>query len=265
MELTNLAELKALLEKHHLWAKKSFGQNFLIHKPTLEKIITAGEIQKDDKVLEIGPGPGVLTRELCKHAGKVITIEKDRQVIPLLQETTAESQNLEILEEDALEYISAVRDFQRFNYKLIANLPYNIATPLLRNILLNNPPKLIVVLTQLEVAQKMCAQPGDMNVLALSIQPFGYPKIIAKVSPQAFFPPPKITSAIVKIEPYKTPLISPEIQEQYFALIHKAFGQKRKQLASTLKIPKEKLMEIGLKPNARPQELTIEDWKALVS
>lgn len=264
--LANLKTLKTLLQKHSLWAKKRLGQNFLINPHILDKIVAAADIQKTDEILEIGPGPGVLTRELCLLAKKVTTVEKDAAMIPLLQETTREFKNLEICLLDAIKFAESSHFQKLKSYKLIANLPYNIATPLLRKFLQSkNPPCLIVVLAQLEVAQKICAAPPNMNVLSLTIQISGKPKIIAKISPQAFFPPPKVTSAILRIVSYEKPLIPAPLQKKYFDLIHKAFTHKRKQLAGILKIPKEKLTALGLSKNIRPQELNIEDWIRLIN
>lgn len=260
MDLIGISNLKSLLEKHNLWIKKRLGQHFLINPHVLQKIVETANIQPNDEIIEIGPGPGVLTRELCAQAKKVTTVEKDHNIIPLLRETTSEFLNLKIIEQDALKFTPPA-----IKYKLVANLPYNIATPLLRNFLqLKNPPTLIVVLTQLEVAQKICARHGDMNVLALGVQIYGKPKIIAKISPQSFFPAPKVISAILQIEPYKKPLVPKHQQKNYFELIHKAFSQKRKRLSKTLKISVKTITELGLNENIRPQELKIEDWIGLI-
>lgn len=268
MDITNLKTLKTLLEKHGLWAKKRFGQNFLINRNIVEKIIKTGEINDKDIIIEIGPGPGVLTQELCKKAQKVICIEMDREMIPLLKEATQEFRNTEILQLDGLTY-----EPQEKNYKLIANLPYNVATAIIKHFLFQkNRPSLIVVMTQLEVAEKMCALRGNMNVLALTIQPFGKPKIIAQIPPGNFYPAPKVTSAIIKIEPLDSPLVPENYKEKYFQIIHAAFHQKRKMLAGTLakslKIEKsevEKILEsCGISKTARPQELTIQNWTEFV-
>lgn len=263
--LTNFNTLKNLLQKHNLWAKKRLGQNFLINPHILDKIIATAEIQKSDEILEIGPGPGVLTRELCFRAKKVMAVEKDAAMIPLLQETAREFKNLEIYLLDALKFRESSHFQKLKSYKLIANLPYNIATPLLRNFLQSkSPPLLIVVLTQLEVAQKICAAPPNMNVLGLTIQISGKPKIIAKIAPNSFFPAPKVTSAILRIQSYEKPLIPAEQQKKYFNFIHKAFTHKRKRLAKTLNIAEESLTALNLSENIRPQELSIEDWIRLI-
>ncbi|MEK7544940.1 MAG: 16S rRNA (adenine(1518)-N(6)/adenine(1519)-N(6))-dimethyltransferase RsmA [Patescibacteria group bacterium] len=264
MDLTNLKDLKILLEKHGIWAKKRFGQNFLINRNIVEKIIKTGEVGEKDTIIEIGPGPGVLTQELCKKAKKVICIEMDREILPLLEETTSEFHNKEILEQDGLNY-----EPNETNYKLIANLPYNIATAIIRSFMMKkNKPSLMVVMTQLEVAEKMCANPGNMNVLALTIQPFGKPKIAMHVPGSSFYPAPKVTSAILRIEPLDSPLIPENLREKYFQVIHAAFHQKRKMMAAVVaknlgreKVEIEDALEsCGISKTTRPQELSIQNW-----
>lgn len=278
INLIDIHELKHLLERNFLWAKKGFGQHFLVDKSTLDQIINESSLTKKDTVIEVGPGPGVLTQQLCQYAGKVISIEHDRTILPALREATEEFKNLEVVQQDALKY-PPPSDPQK-PYKFIANLPYNVATPLLRQFLTApQKPDKIVVLTQLEVAEKICASedqqnPGNsnMNVLALGIQVFGKPRIAKKVPPQAFYPPPKVDSAVLVIDPYEKPRIDSSVQELFFRIIHAAFHQKRKQLAGTLAkfLQKEKssleamLTKINIRPDIRPEKLSISDWEKLI-
>jgi 16S rRNA (adenine1518-N6/adenine1519-N6)-dimethyltransferase len=273
--LTDIANIKYLLTifagkksgKHRL------GQNFLTSEHALDQIIKTAEINEKDTIIEIGPGLGVLTYELTKRAKKVIAIEMDPEMVHVLKNTLIReptSKNLTVIEKDALNFDP---ETIKTPYKLVANLPYNVATPLLKKFLVTSVhrPSRVTVLVQKEVAEKACANTGDHSVLSLTIQPFGRAKIIAYVPPSSFYPAPKVTSAILLIEPHKTPLLAPHLQRNYFSLIHAAFGQKRKTLLNSLQsiIPKSDLAKLlskaNINPVTRPQELAVEDWIMLSS
>lgn len=265
--LTQISTIKNLLALLDTRAKKSFGQHFLINEHVLETIIKTAQLDANDTVVEVGPGLGVLTQELCAHAKNVIAIEKDADMVSLLPQTIP-AKNLTIVHEDALNFDPTAHS----PYKLIANLPYNVATPILQNFLTStHPPTRIVVLIQKEVAEKCCASPGDMNVLALTIQPYAEPHIIATVPQQAFYPPPRVTSSVLLLEPRATPLLTEKTAPVYFSLIHAAFAQKRKTLLNSLQkiLSKEEITTLlkteGISPGDRPQHLTLAQWLAIAT
>lgn len=252
---------------NHFHPKKSLGQNFLTNPRIVEKIIETADLTGSETVIEVGPGFGILTEELLKHAKKVIAIEKDARLFEILQEkfkNQIDSGKLELIHADALKFPPPKEP-----YAWIANIPYSITSPLLDHFIRENPenlPQRAVLLVQKEVAQKLCAKHPKMNVLALHVQTFGNPEIIADVSRANFKPAPKVDSAIIRIEFPKTPKI-PELKtkadyEKYFSLIHKAFSQKRKMLRRTL--PPELLKKAGITETRRPETLSLKEWTGLV-
>ena len=239
-------------------AKKHLGQNFLENKETLYKILESANITKNDHVIEIGPGHGVLSRELLQRAKKVTAIELDGDLIPTLKKKFP---NLELLHQDALTVTPPSTP-----YKLVANIPYYITSPIINHFLRhqkqNHRPTQMTLLVQHEVAQKIYAKSGDLNVLAIDVQVFGKPKLVAKIPPSHFNPPPKVDSAIINIE-VTAPLVEDAAIDKFFALIHKGFAHKRKKLSSNLGIREDVLKALGLSPNIRAQELSIGDWTHL--
>lgn len=238
-------------------AKKHLGQNFLKSYSVLQKIIAAADLNKDDHVIEIGPGQGFLTEALLEKAGKVTAIEKDHDLIEPLQEKFPD---LDLIEGDALKFSPPETP-----YKVVANIPYYITSPLINHFLKDTPhhPEFLVLMTQKEVANKAAAKPGKLNVLALNIQTFGNIKKICKVPASAFSPQPKVESAVIKITPHKEPLVPEKILPTYFKLISNAFSQKRKMLGNTL--GKETCEKAGIDPMKRPQHLTIQEWAQLAN
>jgi len=259
MDLTNKGDLIKFLQQNDLWAKKRFGQNFLINKSVLGKIIETGEITDKDHIVEVGPGLGTLTLELEKYAEKVTTIEADRNLIPIIKKYVKKA---EIINQDALKFTPPAS-----KYKVIANIPYNITSPLLTHFLTAaKRPEKIVFLVQKEVADKICAKEGDMNVLAINVQVFGQPHIVAKVSPGSFYSAPKVDSAILEIDVFKEPLI--EDYESFIKIVKAGFSQKRKKLinsiSSTLKISTRDLEPLLAEyKDKRAQDLLIKDWGML--
>lgn len=244
-----------------LHAKKSLGQNFLTHHGTLNKIIAAAKIHSTDHIIEIGPGKGVLTAELIERSKKVETIELDDRLIPLLTEKFTNS-NLKIHHQNALEFSPP-----KTPYKLVANIPYYITSPIINHFLREQSairrPQSLTLLVQKEVAQKICAAPGKLSVLALQVQLFGTPKIISKVPPTHFSPAPKIESAILQIDLFKKPLVKDNDLPKLFNLIHRGFAHKRKKLIRNLGTPKEQFQKLGLNENIRAEELTLLNWLEL--
>lgn len=266
MDLTKTQNIIALLKELNLWASKKFGQNFLINRDILNKIIETADLKPDDYVIEIGPGLGVLTQELAKKAAKVTTIELDVKLIEYLQKTLPK--NVEVIHRDALKFDpaqwqldKAVRNFQSFHYKVVANIPYNITSPLTSHFLQSqNPPKTMTLLIQQEVAEKIVQKEPHHTVLSLQTQLFATPKIIRTVSRHCFFPAPKVTSAIIHLEILKNP--HPQAKK-IISLAKRAFSQKRKKLSNTLPEAKNILTQLNLN-NLRPQNLSIKDWASIV-
>lgn len=253
MDLTNKKTLIALLKHHNLWAKKRFGQNFLIDRGVLQKIVETGKITTRDHIIEVGPGLGTLTIELEKYAKKVTAIEADRNLIPILKEHVKKT---EIICGNALKFTPP-----RTPYKVIANIPYQITSPLLTHFLTaKNRPTKIVFLVQKEVAEKICAKEGQLNVLAVTVQVFGTPKIVKRVRKESFRPQPKVESAILCIDIFKKPLVSPEEFPEFIKLVKKGFSQKRKKLINSLRGLKCALKDAEIPENTRAQELSIPKW-----
>jgi len=203
--------IKDVLKKHAIRPSKRLGQNFLIDKNVLQKIIEAAKLKPTDIILEIGPGLGILTIELAKRVRKVIAVEKDRQLCTILKNilNAPNVKNVEIIEGDILKIESTFRldrneSLTNYNYKIVANLPYYIVSPVMRKFLeAENPPQLLVLMVQKEVAQRIVANPPQMNLLAVAVQFYAQPKIISYVSKNSFWPRPKVDSAIIKIVPRK--------------------------------------------------------------
>ena len=270
-DLTDMGTLKRLLERHGISPNKGLGQHLLISRRALNAVVAAADLSPDDNALEVGAGPGVLTRELAGRARRVVAVELDRAMLPVLRETTAGLANVEIIPRSLLD-VAPEEVFGDAPYKLVANLPYYITSLILRYLLESaNPPRTLVVMVQREVAERLVAGPGEMSLLALSIQFYGTPRIVTYVPATAFYPPPKVDSAIVRVDLHPAPLLDPTARDRFFALIHAGFAEKRKQLhnslARHLPDPREAidrwLAEAGIDPMRRPQTLSMEEWLRL--
>lgn len=270
---SNLPALNApaLLKRHGLRADKRLGQNFLQDPSALEKIALAAEIQAEDFVLEIGAGLGNLTRYLAISAKKVIAVELDLDLLAPLEGVIAPYQNVRVVHGDILELLVSELIDQP-NYLVVANIPYNITSAIIRHLLESEPrPRRIVLTVQKEVAERICAKAGDSSLLALSVQVYGKPLIAAHIPAGAFFPAPKVDSAVLRIDVYPAPLISIELLETFFRLIKAGFGQKRKTLRNSLSaglhIPPAEaeafLMGAGIDPKRRAETLFLEEWNRL--
>jgi len=259
-------------QKHR--AKKSLGQHFLRSQKALFDIVDVADLNPMDVVVEIGPGEGVLTKNLL-NAGKVIAIEKDDNLAAQLAKTFADAiaaEKLEVLHQDVLDFdFSMMRLYSDHTYKVIANIPYNITGILIRNILTASvQPERMVLLIQKEVAERIVARDGKHSLLSLSVQVYGTPKIIARVPPGAFAPPPKVTSAIIKISDIsRNRFATPTEEADFFALIHAGFAHKRKQLAANLAefAPRAVIEvifdELSLPRTIRAEDLSVDNWLTL--
>ena len=245
--------------------KKSLGQNFLKSNLALKKIIEAGEISPDNIILEIGPGKGALTEKLLEKAGLVIAVEKDRNLFQFLEQKFSEeikNEKLILIEEDILKFnISEFAD----NYKIIANIPYNITGAILKKFLTEkNQPKMMVLMVQNEVAKRIVANDKKESVLSISIKAYGEPKIIMKVPARYFSPAPKVDSAVISIKNISRKIfIENKLDEnKFWEIVHAGFAHKRKKLSGNLKnliknIPEEY-------KNKRAENLSLKDWIDLV-
>lgn len=271
IDLTNIHELRNLLYAHHMRPSKAFGQNFLVDRSVLLHIVEAAEIHIGDQVLELGAGTGVLTRELAKRARRVVAVELERDMLSLLSETTRNLSNVELIERNLL-YVDPAEVFGSEPYKLVANLPYYITAPAFRHFLESaNPPRLLVVMVQYEVAQRIVAGPGGLSLLGVSIQFYGRPQIVAHVPARAFYPAPKVDSAILRVDlKHEIPLTRKQ-RDSFFRLVQAGFSERRKQLHNSLARGLHRknvevqawLLAANIDPSRRAETLNIEDWLRL--
>jgi len=278
-----LAQTKGLLRRFDLQARKSLGQHFLIDEEVLKLVTSAAELTSTDIVMEIGPGLGVLTRELVEQSGWVVAVELDSKLAAILEQSLASLNNVTIINEDILRIDPAtLLQKQRakfppiigspFSYKVVANLPYYITSPVLRHFLeASLKPQIIVVMVQKEVAEAIVAKPGQMSVLSISVQFYGEPTIISYVPAQCFYPAPEVDSAILKIKLYSQPAIEVTDRESFFELVRAGFSAPRKQignsLAQGLGLSKAEglslLGKVGIVPQRRAETLTLGEWAKL--
>lgn len=261
----------ALLRQFGLRPDKKLGQNFLQDPFALDAIAAAAEIQPTDTVLEIGPGLGSLTRHLAVAAREVIAVELDPDLIPPLQAVTQPYDNIRIIHGDILK-LSPQELVREPGYLVVANIPYYITSAIIRHLLEHDPkPRRIVLTIQKEVADRICAQPEDMSLLALSVQVYGQPRLVQRIPAGAFFPPPKVDSAVLLVEIYENPRIQPELLNTFFKLVKAGFSQKRKTLRNSLSSglhisPLEAeglLKKANIDPMRRAETLSIEEWRLL--
>ena len=261
----------ALLKRHGLRPHKGLGQNFLQDPLALEKIVSVAEIQPTDTVLEIGPGLGSLTRYLAASAKEVVAVELDPNLLPPLKAVLSLYQNVRLIHGDILKL--APKDLiTKQDYLVVANIPYYITSAVIRHLLESDPkPRRIVLTVQREVAQRICAVPGDMSLLALSVQVYGKPRMVVRIPAGAFFPAPKVDSAVLSVDIYPSPRIKPELLGTFFQLIKAGFSQKRKTLRNSLSSglhispagAADWLTRAGIDPQRRAETLSIEEWEIL--
>jgi len=265
-------DVPRLLRSLNLSPRKALGQHFLVSGGVLKKLLDAAELKPEDTVIEVGPGLGTLTRELVRRAGQVIAVELDRELAEALPAALGYPPNLTIINADAREVEPQELLPGKVPYKLVANLPYFAANPILRRFLEASwKPTLIVVMLQREVAQSIAASPGRMSLIGVCVQFYGRPRIVGYVPPGAFYPPPKVTSAILRIDVFPEPPIKVEDVEGFFGLVRAGFSAPRKQLRNALSlglgIPTEVaqglLERAGLDPRRRAESLALEEWERL--
>jgi len=260
-----------LLKRYGLRPHKGLGQNFLQDPIALDKIVAAAEIQSTDTVLEIGPGLGSLTRYLAASAREVVAVELDQHLLPPLKTVLTPYQNVRLIHGDILK-LSPDDLIQEQDYVVAANIPYYITSAVIRHLLESrHKPRRIVLTIQKEVAQRICEKPGDMSLMALSVQVYGRPHIVAHIPASAFFPSPNVDSSVLVIDIYPTPLVPHEYLETFFKLIKAGFSQKRKTLRNSLSAglaiapasAAELLEGAGIDPQRRAETLSIDEWERL--
>ena len=268
-----------VLQKYNFVFQKKFGQNFLIDTHVLDKIIGSAEITKDDVVLEIGPGIGTMTQYLACAAKKVIAVEIDKALIPILEDTLSEYENVRVINHDVLKVdIAKLAEEENGGkpIKVVANLPYYITTPIIIGLFENHVPiKSITVIVQKEVADRMQVGPGtkDYGALSLAVQYYAKPYIVANVPPNCFMPRPKGGSAVIRLERYENPPVTVEDEKLMFRLIRASFNQRRKTLANGLKNSPEldytkeeieaAIEALGRGASIRGEALTLEEFAKL--
>ena len=262
-----------LIHRYGLGPKRSLGQNFLVDDRYLTDVIQAADLQPDDTVLEIGPGLGVLTHQLAERVENVIAVELDDQLVAILGDQFAEQPKVKIVHGDILESDPAeLTKFTIHNYKVVANLPYYITSPVLRHLLeASQPPSLAVVMVQKEVAERICATPGQMSILAVSVQFYASPSLVCHVPADAFYPQPKVDSAVLRLDVLPEPAVPDVDPDRFFQIVRAGFGQKRKQLLNSLgaglRLPKDQVSaaceSAGIDPRRRAQTLSLDEWGRL--
>ncbi len=276
---TKLTPLKipTLLKKYGLRPDKRLGQNFLIDESALRRVTQAAEIGVGEAALEIGAGLGSLTRHLACETDQVLAVELDDKLIPALHETLAPFDNVHVIQGDILDLSPdhLVSNFQppTSSYIVVANIPYYITSAIIRHLLeAETKPRRIVLTVQKEVAERICARPGKLSLLALSVQVYGEPEIVARIPARAFYPAPKVDSAVVRIELFPESIIPPALIPLFFQLSRAGFGQKRKTLLNSLSAgmswQKEKtsqhLKMANIDPQRRAETLSLDEWNTLV-
>jgi 16S rRNA (adenine1518-N6/adenine1519-N6)-dimethyltransferase len=264
--------ISSLLRQYGLRPEKGLGQNFLVDEAALRRVVEAAAIGPTDDVLEIGPGLGSLTRHLCAAARRVVAVELDGDLLLPLRDVLAPWKNVRIVQGDILQ-VGLGDLFERSGYQVVANIPYNITSAIIRH-LLEAPvrPERLVLTVQREVAERITAGPGEMSVLALSVQVYGWPVVAAHIPAGAFYPPPKVDSAVIRIDLYPQPLIPTNQLDTFFRLVRAGFSQKRKTLRNALSgglaisgQQAEALLIAGeIDPRRRAETLDLAEWKRLV-
>ena len=276
--------VRRLLEQWDLRPSKGLGQNFLVDRTVLGRVVAAAELTPGDVVLEIGAGLGTLTRRLAQDAGHVVAVELDQRLMPVLQSVLADLDHVTLVQGDILaldpaaligevsiqhpatsiEYpVSSTR------YKVVANLPYYITSAVLRHLLeASLKPHRMVLTVQREVAERIVAKPGQMSLLAVSVQFYGRPRLLFRIRPGSFYPSPGVESAVLRVDLYATPLLDVEDTAAFFRVVRAGFAQRRKQLRNALaaglgRSPEAvvaRLREVGVDPRRRAQALNLEEW-----
>ncbi len=264
--------MRSLLHKHHLDPRKGLGQNFLVDHGALKRITACAELSGTEHVLEIGAGLGSLTRLLAVNARRVTAVEIDQNLIPLLNEVVTPFKNVDVVQGDILE-LDPQKLVEKDGYVVVANIPYYITSAIIRH-LLESPrqPARLVLTMQREVAERICAEAGDLSLLALSVQLYGKPHIAAEIPASAFYPAPKVDSATLRVDLYPEPFLDVSQRNLFFTVVKAAFSQKRKMLRNTLAaglhLSNEQVVAVltaaGIDPTRRAQTVDLVEWRTLI-
>jgi len=274
------AETRGLINRFGLRAKKSLGQHFLIDRRVLGRIVSAAEVTAEDTVVEVGPGLGILTRELARRAKKVIAVEADSGLASAVREMFSQMANVSIVESDILQVdpvsLLATAGYEgegaSGSYKVVANIPYYITSPILRHFLeASLKPSIMVIMLQKEVGEAIAAQPGRMSILAVSVQFYGKPVIVGRVPSRSFYPTPKVDSVILRIKLHEQPPIMVSQTTKFFAVVRAGFSAPRKQLRNSLAqglgvSPQEAAAVLGramIDSRRRAETLSLDEWARL--
>lgn len=264
-------DVPGLLRRHHLTPRKSLGQNFLIEESFLRKIIAVAEVEQNCEVLEVGAGLGSLTRHLAEAARRVVAVELDQRLMPVLSTVLAGRDNVRLEHGDMLALDpGALMDLD--GYLVVANIPYYITSALIRHLLeARVKPGRLVLTVQREVAERICAEPGEMSLLALSVQVYGKPRPVLRIPAGAFYPPPQVDSSVLRVDLYPQPLMQGVALERFFQLAKAGFSQKRKMLRNALagglgwgvEQAESLLRAADIDPRLRAETLSIAEWGRL--
>ena len=269
--LPSALNARAILHRYGIRPNPRLGQNFLVDAGALAKVIAAAEFTGDEIVLEVGAGLGALTRRLAREVRQVIAVEFDRRLIPILEQMIESLGNVQLIAGDILS-LDLEKLISEQPYRVVANIPYNITSALIRRLMeAPRPAERVVLTVQQEVAERIIAKPGSMNLLAISVQLFGEPHVVARIPARAFYPKPKVDSAVLRVDVHPEPKVSRLLIPQIFRLARAGFGQKRKQLRNALAgrldvAPAQIevwLGEAAIRPQSRAQELSLEEWACL--
>lgn len=262
---------KTLLDHHEIQPRKSLGQNFLHDPGVLEKIVALAELTGEETVLEIGPGTGAMTKVLAREAKRVIAVELDDRLKPVLDVELSPYPNVWVIYQDILT-VDVAALLRPDEFVVVANVPYYITSAILRH-LLEAPqrPRRLVLTVQQEVAERLVATPDDMSLLAVSVQFYGNARIVNRIKPAAFWPRPDVDSAVVRIDVYDQPPVEVPDEDAFFRVVRAGFSQKRKQLKNALggglalahQQAADLIEQAGIDPRRRAETLTLEEWAAL--
>lgn len=272
MTASTSINVPALLRQRGLRPDKAMGQNFLVDEGHLAGIVEAAGVGATDEVLEVGAGLGSLTRHLAAVARRVVAVELDGKLLPILREMVAGYPTVQVVHGDILQ-LSLVDYFHLAGFLVVANIPYYLTSNLIRHLLENEPhPARLALTIQREVAERACASPPEMSLLSLSVQMYGSPRVAHQIPAGAFYPTPKVDSSLLLVDLYAEPKLPAPKTDQFFRLAKAAFAQKRKTLANSLaSLPgwtKEQaashLEAAGIDPQRRPQTLSLDEWGRLL-
>jgi 16S rRNA (adenine1518-N6/adenine1519-N6)-dimethyltransferase len=271
--------VRRLLRKWNLRPDKALGQNFLVDQAILQRIAAAADLTPHDVALEIGAGTGALTQHLAPQAGHVLALEIDQRLVPILESELSQSDNVTVIQDDVLgrnpaDLLDEARKklgVSRVGYKVVGNLPYYITSAILRHLLeADRRPDLMVVTVQYEVARRIVAGPGDMSVLAVSVQFYGEPELLFRIKPGSFYPSPDVASAVLRVDVHPSPPLPQEEIDLFFQVVRAGFSQRRKQLHNALsaglgeRASKDeaaaRLDQAGIDHRRRAQTLSVDEW-----